>query len=73
MASIPGNVATSLIGIVDRLEGRLKPFLREVVTEAAKDSVDIAHATAEDVLNTVTQELDKLKATVEQHAPTSGR
>lgn len=73
MASIPGNVATSLIGIVDRLEGRLKPFLRDVVTEAAKDSVDIARDTAEDVLNTVTQELEKLKATVEQHAPTSGR
>lgn len=70
MASIPGHVANSIFDIIRRLEDRVVPFVKDVVDKSVSESVDIAHDTAQDVLNTVTEELKKLKTTVEKHAPT---
>jgi hypothetical protein len=70
VANIPGHVVSSVSDIVRRLEARVVPFIKDVVDKSVAESVDIAHDTAKDVLETVTADLEKLKTVVEDRAPT---
>lgn len=72
MASIPGNVASSLLNRLRELEERLVPFIRDVAQKAASESFDIAQDTAQGVLDDVVKGLESLKSTVQKNSSSPG-